>query len=264
VKLLKIEKRRRAFLGRIATALVILAALWIGPLEPNGAVAYVMPSEQLLGFVADNFKKFKTISILQSTRLMSSLGDEPALTFEERIWVQPPRFYRSQIVTEIEEEGISLDEIQASRLDIDPGYRQLMAANSRQDLSNRLLAWGIDLSLVSLTRLDGTVAYAIGDYKDKTMPTLLIEKKRFLPILLRYPVSGRPGAEPVTLRFDDFRAVSGGWYPFRVDCLQGGELIERYLLLEAKFNVPLPPEVLKSGKMDPGSDSGVPSGVSGQ
>jgi len=248
VKRLKMEKRLRAFCKWSATALLVLGIFCGGPPAPNRALAYVMPSEQLLGFLADNFKRFKTISILQSTRLMSSQEKEPVLTFEEKIRVQPPRFYKSQIVTEIQEEGMSLEEIQASRLDIDPGYRQLLAANTRQDLSGRLLSWGIDQSSVSLTRLDGTVVYAIGDYKDQAAPTLLIEKKRFLPILLRYRVAERPGSKPVTIRFDDFREVSGGWYPFRIDCFQGGDLIERYLLLEAKFNIPFPSEVLDGGK----------------
>lgn len=248
MKLLKIGKRLRAFCKWSGTAFVIVGILWVGPQAPNRALAYVMPSEQLLGYLADNFKKFKTISILQSTRLMSSRKNEPALAFEEKIWVQPPRFYKAQIVTEIQEEGTSLEEIQGFRLDIDPGYRQLLAANTPQDLSGRLLAWGIDQSLVSLTRLDGTVAYAIGNYRDQAAPTLLIEKKRFLPILLRYRVAERPGSKPVTIRFDDFREVSGGWYPFRIDCFQGGDLIERYLLLEAKFNIPFPSEVLDGGK----------------
>ncbi len=264
MKLLKNEERLRAFCREIATTLVVLASIWGSLLLPHVAEAYVMPSEQLLGFVADNFKKFKTISILQSTRLMSSQENEPAITFEEKIWVQPPRFYRDQIVTEIEEGGMSLEEIQASRFDIDSGYRQLMAANSRQSLSERLAAWGIDQSVVSLTRLDGEVAYVIGDHKDKTMPTLLIEKERFLPILLRYRALERPGTELVTIRFHDFRKVSGGWYPYRIDCFLGGELIERYFLLEAKFNVPLPSELFGGGKTNPESDSRDQSGVSGQ
>jgi hypothetical protein len=255
VKLLKMEKRLGGFCRWGAAILTVLAALWGGAGVPEGAEAYVMPSEQLLGFVANNFKGFKSTAILQSTRLMGSQGKEPAIAFEEKIWVKPPRFYRSQIVTEIEEEGMSLEEIQASRFNIDPGYRQLLAANSRQDLSGLLLAWGIDQSLVSLTRLDGTVAYAIGDYKDGTMPALLIEKKRFLPILLRYQVPGRPGTEPVIIRFQDFRRVHDGWYPFRIDCFLGQELMERYLLLEAKFNSPFPSDPFADSKANPASDS---------
>jgi hypothetical protein len=255
VKPLKTGKRLRGFCKWGATAFTVLAAFWGAQGVPEGADAYVMPSEQLLGFVANNFKGFKTVAILQSTRLMNSQGNEPAIAFEEKIWVKPPRFYRSQIVTEVEEDGMSLDEIQASRFDIDPGYRQLLAANSLQDLSGRLAAWGIDQSLVSLTRLDGTVAYAIGDYREGSMPALLIEKERFLPILLRYRVPGRPGTEPVTIRFQDFRRVQEGWYPFRIDCFLGQELMERYLLLEAKFNSPFPSEPLGGSKANSDSDS---------
>ena len=207
--------------------------------------AYVMPAEQLLGFVATNFSGFRTVVLIQSTQLMNVEGSNPVMAFEEKVWIRSPGFYASQVVPEIEGQGMSVEDIKALRLDIDSAYRQLLVANRPGNLSTYLTEWGIDTESVSLTRLDGIIAYCIGK-SPITGPRLLIEKERFLPLFLSYKTVFGQETRIVAVRFKDYRKIQKGWFPFRIEYFLDGEPVEKYFVLEAKFNVSIPSGLIKN------------------
>jgi hypothetical protein len=203
--------------------------------------AYIMPAEQLLDLMSARFSRFKTVLLSESTRLIGAEGDNnPAMTFEEQVWIKSPGSSGSQIAPEIEGQGMSVEDIKTLRLDVDTAYRQLLVSNSPQHLSTLLLEWGIDLASVSLTRLDGDIAYCIGE-RPKEGPRLLVEKERFLPLLVSYRAVYGKETRIVQVRFKDYRKVEKGWFPFRIDYFLDGDPVESYLVLKAEFNVPLPP-----------------------
>jgi hypothetical protein len=221
----------------LVIVLVMMAGWYVG--SCRNVDAYIMPAEQLLGLMANNFSRFKTVVLTQSTQLMNAEGDNPAMTFEEKVWIRSPGSSGSQVVSETEGQDMSIEDIRAFRLDIDSSYRHLLVANSPKNLSLLLTEWGIDPASVSLTRLDGIIAYCIGK-APKQGPRLLIEKERFLPLLLAYSAVLDTETRNVEVRFKDYRKVPQGWFPFRIEYCLDGEPVEKYFLLEAKFNVPLP------------------------
>lgn len=237
-----------------AVAAFLVTGMWGGFHAPRQASAYVMPAEQLVGLMAAKFSSFKTLVITQSTELMDSGSNESVMAFREEVWVKPPHLCGSRILADVEEGGMSQDEIQAVRFGIDSGYRQLLIANNPRDLLDRLSEWGIDQTSVALTRLDGTIAYCIGD-TSATGPRLLVEKRRFLPLLVSYRAVDDPH-KLITVRFEDYQALGNGWYPYRIEYFLDGELMERYVLLDAQVNVPLPSGRTHKPETGPVSSSG--------
>lgn len=229
----------------LAILVVLVTGGFVGTCR-NGN-AYIMPAEQLLDLMAARFSRFHTVLLTQSTQLITAEEeDKEAITFEEKVWIKSPGLYGSLVVTEIQGQGMSPEDIQALRLDIDPAYRKLLVANTPNNLSTYLMEWGIDSETVSLTRLDGLIAFCIGT-APKEGSRLLIEKERFLPLLLSHKTKVGQETRVVEVRFKDYRKVQNGWFPFRIEYYLDGEPVEKYIVLEANFNISLPPGLIKNG-----------------
>jgi hypothetical protein len=146
---------------------------------------------------------------------------------------------------------------------MDHRYRRLLIANRESDLEAFLSGMGIDLETVFFTRLDGVIAYCIGD-RNPQSPKILIEKERFLPLLLTYRRLGYAGEEVVQVRFKDYRQVEQGWYPFEITYSSGWEISERYLIQSLRANVPVSPTYfdappIQSQKEAPPDQGGTPA-----
>jgi len=197
--------------------------------------AYVLPYEQLIGFMAANFAKFETIVIRQFTEVENPGDAEKPAAFEEIVTMKAPNLFRTELV------GSSAEQTR----EIDHRYRELLIASGEQGLTELLSGMGIDMEKVSFTRIDGLIAYMIGD-RDPDSPKILIEKERFLPLLLIYGFSTYYGQDVVRVRFKDYRQVEQGWYPFEITYSAGGQVTERYIIQSLRANVPVSPSYFSS------------------
>jgi hypothetical protein len=200
---------------------------------------YVIPADQLIAFMAKNFSKFQTLVIIQSTQLKDEndeMGDE---SFMERIWMESPDRLRSQVtdhpVGRIKEPNMR--------------YRQVLMANSAQRLAQLLSNMGVNLHSVALTRIDGVIAYRIGE-KEPEQPKILVEKDRFLPLLLVYKASRPSLLEAITVRFKDYKKMEEGWYPFEIIYTDGSAFKEIYTIHTLKANVPIDPALFVMPKRE--------------
>jgi hypothetical protein len=100
-----------------------------------------------------------------------------------------------------------------------------------------LLEMGIDVQKVSYTRIDGVVAYRIGE-TDQASPKVLVEKGRFLPLLLSYKAPGLGGGL-AKVKFVDYRKVEQAWYPFEIFCSTADGTTEKYTVRSLKVNGPV-------------------------
>jgi hypothetical protein len=207
----------------------ILAAL--GLLVPCASQAYVMPAEQIIQFMTANFAKFDTLVIRQSVTRMQN-GESPEKVYEEVLSMKSPNLFHSSPLDSSAEERSVEDRV----------FRELLIASSPRRLLPRLSEWGIDTQQVAYTRLEGTVAYGIGE-KDPKRPKLLIEKARVLPLLMVYQRPGQEAGELIRVRFLDYRKVEQGWFPFEIHTFSGDQWIEKYSVHSVKVNAPLKPSL---------------------
>lgn len=218
---------------RIKINLSILLVLTGILLYGYSSFGYVMPAEQILDFMTSNFKGVRTVTLIQST-LQTFKGNEKVFT--EQVWLESPDKYFTKPLDRLGERDAIVPDLL---------YRQLLIANSREKIERILLSLGIDLTKTSFTRLDGVIAYRIGS-KDPGSPKLLVEKKRFLPLLLVYKVPGEAGNELKTVRFEDYQKKDKGWYPFEITYKSGDSLVEKYTVQTFQENMPIDASILKT------------------
>ena len=198
---------------------------------------YIIPAEQLLDFMAENFSNFKTMIIVQSTL---QTGPESEKIFMEQIQLKSPDHFDLR----------SLDHMTGRTGLPYMAYRQLLMANSRTRLEQLLSLMGINLEAVSLTRVDGVIAYQIGLKGDQS-PKLLIEKERFLPLQLVYRMAGDTSEEVVTVRFQDYRKEGKGWFPFQISYSVDNRIREEYSIQNMETNIPIYSSSLQTFEINP-------------
>jgi hypothetical protein len=198
----------------------------------------VLPADQIIRHMATRVSVFETLLVDQATRLD---GGGRVSTFRERLWMKSPDLIHSEVPEGFIKEAPCPDH----------RHLQLFLRNSPTGVARFLSAMDIDFGHVDYTRSEDSVAYWIGGETPQS-PGLVIEKERFLPLLLV-----RPSADPqkgVTVQFGDYRRVEQGWYPFRVRTIQGDQTACRHTVHSVRANVlmdflPTDP----SGRAPPGS-----------
>ncbi len=228
--------------GKFFIVFLVIAAM--ACVLPGKGRAYVMPAEQVIGFMAVKFSKIKTLVITQSTHLVNQDDQGPETVIKEILWLKVPGFLYSEIEVKTDAEGTAGLEKTAIRLSPDMAFRRLFMGNSRKALMMLLSSIGINLESVWYTRLDGVIAYQIGD-RYAGSPKLLIEKERFLPLLISYRVPGGSGQKIVTVRFEEYKKLAEGWYPYQITYSVGEDILERYSVIDLQINVPIEPSVFE-------------------
>ena len=202
--------------------------------------AYIIPSEQLLEFMVNNFSGINTMVIIQATIQETSDQDQrPPQQFKEQLWLRSPGSFESRV----------LDQDQPRPGPLDLSYRRLIMAGTRSGLELYLQGLGIELDQAALTRLEGTIAFQIGAPAPAS-PKLLIEKERFLPLLITYRSRHRPG-KMVEVRFTDYRKLERGWYPFKIIYSIDQEMKESSTIQSYEVNVPVNPALFERKSESP-------------
>ena len=217
-------------LGRCCLGLLLLMTMI--HLSSVKSPGYIMPAEQLIGFMASNFTKFKTLVIIQSTLKKRAGVEDSETVSKEQIWVKSPNLFHFKL----------LDRSEDRTEDRDNTFRRLLIANKKVTLEELLSERGINLRNVAFTRIDGTIAYRIGD-KGPESPKLFVEKERFLPLFMQYRFREAPGGDTVTVRFKDYRKLDEGWYPFEIIYTVSGKTMETYAIQTLEANVTVNPSL---------------------
>lgn len=205
---------------------------------PFTTSAYLMPAEQILDLMSDNFSKFRTLKVSQSVRIVSQDRDQSTITLKENVWVSPSGIIRSEQSTLEGDYAQGHEMVPRNRAVYDSTAEILLVANDKTFLIKLLSRKDIDLDSVAFTRLEGTIAYRIGK-EGPHFPKLIVEKERFLPLLLKYKPSDEPSQGMVTVRFEDYRKLSGKWYPYKRVYLVDKEVVEEHIIKEVKITSPL-------------------------
>jgi hypothetical protein len=190
---------------------------------------YIMPAEQLIDLMAENFRHFQTLFIVQSTQKISYGNDETADICEDRVWFKAPDRMHFE----------PIDKNKGKVKGFDMSYCQLLLANDdTQRLKQLLSDWGVDLSIAGFTRIDGSIAYRIGE-KASESPKLFIEKERFLPLHLLYRSQDLPIRDIISVHFRDYQRLDQGWYPYEITVSYGGHVKMVHTIRSIRANEPI-------------------------
>ena len=242
--------RANANLKKVGMVLLITSLLLVMPGSSSG---YIMPVDQLIDKMRARFSSFKTLIIDQSTHVLDPQDEQTTMVFQEKTWIKSPGFCRSEITGRSESlhkdgapappppgdparrEGPVAYEAAVEQGNSDTAFRRLLMANNRNTIMTFLAQMGVNLESVGFTRLDGVVAYCVGD-KGPESPKLLINKESFLPLLFSYVPLRSSTQDLATVRFDNYRQVDSGWYPYEIDYSVKTDRVERYFVLSIIVN----------------------------
>ena len=221
-------------------SLLIALSIVVIVMSPCLGLPYVLPSAQIIEFMANRFAALKTLRILQLTTIKDFHG-ETEKAFGEIIEVMSPDLYRADVAGQpgtrlIVHSGSKtlriINGTIVSGLERDHFlYHFLFVAQDPQRILKVLQNENINLDTVSLTRFDGKIAYLIGD-KEEGSPRLLVDKDRFLPVLLVL--------DDFSVQFSDYRKIGEKtWYPYQIVYSSYGSTVEEYSVQDVTINPPL-------------------------
>jgi hypothetical protein len=147
-----------------------------------------------------------------------------------------PEAFRSDIVSEsnqriyISNQGQTITVIDGvisnaaeSQFDV---YKDLLLYRSKEILTERLSNLGIDISISSLGRIDGRIAFVVGaEFPDKTVPQLWIDKETFHPLgIIVYGAKSPLGAQTgfLEIRYSNWQQIGKINYPMQIEFIQDG------------------------------------------
>ncbi len=211
-------------LRNMRMVLPVFVLCWVSSAEVQG---YVIPPEQLLEFMAENVAGFQTLGLTWEHRSASEEeGEEPVVM---DVWFRPP-----------EEVRVAPRGIYTEGVPEEPELAFLSLFSGNQHLIQRFLTWkGVDLGASSYTRLDRVVAYRIGRKSSGTR-VLLLEKSRFIPLLLRYEPDHAGAEETTEIRFQEYRRLEDGWFPRRILYRTASGVTGTYRVRDLRRNEPHP------------------------
>jgi len=228
-------------LPRYLTGLCLLTCFFFIP--SDRCLGYVLPASQIISYMVKNFSEFSTLVIIQTTWQKDERNDEEWESYQEKIWMKSSRLFRSQV----------LNPPKGRFMEPDTSFRSLLMADSDEGVRGLLTRMGINLNAVGLTRVEETVAYRIGS-KDPDAPKIVIEKERFIPLVLTYSFPAHDSKATITVLFSDYRKIDKGWYPFEITYYDPRGFRENCVIETLQANVPIDPAVFDGADMNSGPD----------
>ncbi|OPX35290.1 MAG: hypothetical protein B1H11_09340 [Desulfobacteraceae bacterium 4484_190.1] len=212
---------------RIRAILPMLVLLLV---LPAAAYSYLIPVEQLLRFTVKRIHRSKTIVITRSVHCIDPTSKEIQAVFEDRICLDRPDLYYLEITKA--PAGNTSPDLTDSERGKDLFFYLLFLTKNTDDLTRFLSDLCINLKTESFSRLDKTIVYRIGD-TEQNAPYIMIDKDRFLPLLLCY-YNDSDRNEKVVVRFSDYKKIGKRWFPLEITYRKEGSVVKRYIHTDIK------------------------------
>ncbi|MFO7965041.1 MAG: hypothetical protein R6U50_14050 [Desulfobacterales bacterium] len=212
------------------------AAAFIG--MGSAAYGYVLEGAHILDMYVKNQGKAGNVAVRQRLKTHESTH---SLELFQILTYKHPDKYRMEISEGGREwvyarsNGRSVTVIDGKLSDVEESiferYPDLLIGRSRSALQQHLLELGVDVSISSLGRFNGSVVYVIGArYPDESRPQIWFDKEAFLPVRWLAPDRGgarKPACKEIV--FLDWREVNGIRYPmhmkFNINAVNVREII---------------------------------------
>jgi outer membrane lipoprotein-sorting protein len=223
-------------MGKLPKILIVLFLIKI-TIPVSIVCSYILPPAQIIEFMVKKFSTIKAAKITQITKI-KGLDQEEKNVFSETVYIMSPGLYRSEISTQPSKRltihnnkrtlKIVDGEIIYDGMSRNLVYNFLPLENNPEKLMETLRENGIDVEQVSLTRLDGKIAYQIGE-KGAENPKILVDKTSFLPMLMKH--------DNYIIRFSDYRKLTENtWHPYQITCSSKDNFVEERTIKNITVN----------------------------
>ena len=199
--------------------------------QPSDAVDAMDGSRRSQDYYADELAEVpETMELEGSLRYIFSQAfrSDARSNESERIFI----YSEGKTLTLID--GNSVPEAR-NRFDL---FKDLLFYHSREELVERLLQLGVDVSISSLGRFEEKIAFVIGaQYPDESVSQVWIDQDTFLP--LRWIIKGvNPAGESDTMeiRYLVWWKIGKTRYPSRIEFYQDGNLVRVNQAINFKEN----------------------------
>jgi len=216
------------------------------------APAYILPAEQILTLMIDNFGPADTLVVSQKAVLYDPALEEGVREFEETLYYRYPNRFRSEVktpglkrilVVHRDETVIIVDgKIVAETETPFDHFKDLLLYRKTGLLVDQLSRLGVNLQVVSLGRFNDKVIYVIGaKHPDDSVSQVWIDKDTLRPIGLLFgdPYRQRP-LRRIEYQDYDTEPDQGGGYPTRILFFENGSLVRMHVLESAQINPDVP------------------------
>jgi hypothetical protein len=218
----------------------------------TAANAFVLLGPHILELMRKELGSARQLFVAQKLFIYQNDLEQGVIELNEKLMYIFPDIFRSDITAQNAEriyvfyKGQSLTVIDGKiaadhRNELDR-YKDLILLNTRALLEEKLPDFGIDVTISSVGRFQGRLAYIIGaQYPDESAPQLWVDKNTFKPF--RWIVSGtRSGnrEDLLEFRFFEWRQVANISYPMRIEFYQGQNLVRMIQVHEIKVDTDFP------------------------
>ncbi|UCD30987.1 MAG: hypothetical protein JSV38_09190, partial [Desulfobacterales bacterium] len=227
---------------RYCNLIVIFISLSVLASTHLAANAYVLQGPHILDIMTKRLGKATSLLVSQNLILHDSNPVQSAARVGETLRYIFPATCRSDIVSEdfqkihvlAEDESLTVIDEKVvdgyeNRYD---RYKDLLLFRSRTLLQGKLPAVGVNVSISSIGRFQGKLAYIIGaQYPDETVPQIWVNKETFRPF--RWIITGhaKTGAQDsLEVRYLEWREVESTWYPMRIEFFRNHVLYREILV----------------------------------
>lgn len=200
------------------------------------AAGYVPPGELILDRMTSTLGRTGKFSVVHTTAVADTAC--PPLheaTATETAWYDPPdRFRFESVFKKVKRIYVATPEAALTIVDghvVSTAqsplmrYREPLLCRDRKLLAARLVGMGIDTTVSSLGRLDGTVAYVVGArFPDASASQLWVAKETFLPF--RLIINDSRERTQVEARYSQWHKEGAFWFPMHIEIYRNHRLIQ--------------------------------------
>ena len=217
----------------------VLLALVVGVPIGETVDAYVLQGPHILELMIEKLGSDRGLVVSQRLQFYGSPDQMAPVELQETLHFGFPEMFRADIRTENTQRTHVLSKgevltIVDGKVEIDTEtrfdlYKDILLFRSRPLLEQRLTRFGVDISVSSLGRFEGTPVFIVGaQYPDESVPQIWIDQRSFLP--LRWIVTRAAGGDrkdSLEVRYSRWRKYANTYYPNRIEFFQGDNLIRR-------------------------------------
>lgn len=227
------------------TCLAVLAA------KPSPSCAYVLEGKHILYLMLEEMKLPGSFLVRQQVRQYDPDTGDEMLTAAETVRFRMPMEFRSEIdagglsrvyVASADRSITLIDGRITSETDIwTDYYKNIFWYRSLERLESFLEEHGVDVTVTSLGRFDGGIAFVIGDvYPFESAPQLWVARETFRPLRWLYQARDNTlGLPALEFRYRQWKQFGRIWFPSCIEFYQDQRMI-RLIEVETIEPGPLP------------------------